>query len=223
MGTIAEEPLSFTVVASHDIESIARLRIETLFQASYRAANAGYLEKSLATLRYVAMATSNDVLAGFGLGDLRILDLPALPGQAVALGGICCVDPRFRHRGLLRELEMRAFAAAGIDWRPRVLSCGRVGHPAAFRSMTWNPTHVPRRNWVPSAWQKEIAAVIAREYRVERFDPETFVCIGGGASMDPVIDIRVRPEEWDVFTAVNRSRGDSLLGLCWTPDAPEGW
>jgi hypothetical protein len=61
-------------------------------------------------------------------------------------------------------------------------------------------------------------------YGVSGFDPDTFVCAGSGVPIGyPRIDMDVGPEEWDVFAPVNRERGDSLLGLCWIPDAPEGW
>jgi len=33
----------------------------------------------------------------------------------------------------------------------------------------------------------------------------------------------VAEEEWLPFQAVNRDRGDALLGILWFPDAPEGW
>ena len=39
----------------------------------------------------------------------------------------------------------------------------------------------------------------------------------------PVIEIEATPEEWELFAPVDRSRGDSLLGLAWNPNAPEGW
>ena len=155
-------------------------------------------------------------------GEVRIIDLPRLPQQAVALAGICCVDDRFRRRGLFRELEQRAFRAAGIA-SPRVLSCGRVAHPASFRTMTWHPSHVPKRGTPPTNWQREIGAAVAAAYGVNQFDPQTFVCAGGGAPMIPIIDIDVKAEEWEVFAAIDRQRGDALLGLCWMPDAPEGW
>jgi hypothetical protein len=113
--------------------------------------------------------------------------------------------------------------AAAVPTGERVLCCGRVAHPASFRTMTWNPTHVPKRNTPPTTWQREIGAVIAEAYGVKGFDPDTFVCAGSGTPMYPIIEIDVRPDEWDVFAAVNRDRGDSLLGLCWMPNAPEGW
>jgi hypothetical protein len=220
----AAEPFHFDVVATSDLAGPELARLIALFRSSYREANVAYLEKSLDRFRFAAMAASAGELAGFALGEMRLIDLPRLPGQAVALAGICCVDARFRRRGLFRELERRAFAAAGPATGARVLSCGRVAHPASFRTMTWNPTHVPKRGVPPTSWQREIGAVVAAAYGVRRFDPETFVCVGEGMPIGyPVLDMDVTPDEHDLFAPVNRDRGDSLLGLCWLPDAPEGW
>ncbi len=106
--------MEFEVVATSTLAEPARARIMALFRASYREANEAYLERSLGRLRFIATATSADAIAGFALGEMRIMDLPRLPQQAVALAGICCVDASFRRRGLFRELERRAFMAAGV-------------------------------------------------------------------------------------------------------------
>jgi hypothetical protein len=224
MSTDSTAGFEFDVVATSDLGECALARVLGLFRASYRTANEAYLRRSLTRLRFIATATSADALAGFALGEMRIMDLPRLPRQAVALAGICCVDAGFRRRGLFRELERRAFLAAGIAVEPRVLSCGRMAHPASFRTFNWNPTHVPKRGIRPTPWQQEIGATIAAAYGVSGFDPETFVCIGSGTPIGyPCIDMDVQPEEWDVFAPVNRDLGDSLLGFFWVPDAPEGW
>ncbi len=214
---------AFDVVATADLQEDTLARIIALFRSSYQAPNDAYLRQSFARLRFIASATSDDALAGFALGEMRNMDLPRLPRQAVALAGICCVDPRFRRRGLFRDLERRVFMAAGIAPVPRMLSCGRVAHPASFRTMTWSPTHVPKPFTPPTTWQREIGAIIAQAYGVHDFDPDTFVCVGSGSPMYPRIEMDVRADEWDVFGAVKRDRGDSLLGLCWIPDAPAGW
>jgi hypothetical protein len=39
---------------------------------NYRQANRAYLEKSLATLRYLALAEQEGTTAGFGLGECRV-------------------------------------------------------------------------------------------------------------------------------------------------------
>jgi hypothetical protein len=59
---------------------------------------------------------------------------------------------------------------------------------------------------------------------VPEFDPLTFVCKGTGVPIGyPIMDIDATPEEWEMFRYVDRSRGDSLLGISWAPDAPDGW
>jgi hypothetical protein len=224
MDTDSEASIEFDVVATSGLGERALDRVLALFRASYRAANEAYLKRSLTRLSFIATATSADALAGFALGEMRIMDLPRLPQQAVALAGICCIDAGFRRRGLFRELERRAFMAAGVSFEPRVLSCGRMAHPASFRTMNWSPTHVPKRRTRPTPWQREVGAIIAAAYGVNSFDPDTFVCLGSGIPIGyPSMEMDVRPEEWDVFAPVNRDRGDSLLGFFWVPDAPEGW
>jgi hypothetical protein len=216
--------IDFRVVATSTLDERSIAPVLALFRASYRAANEDYLRASFARLPFLATASAGGALIGFALGEMRQMDLPRLPQQAVALAGICCVDPRFRRRGLFRELESRAFATCGVVPGRRVLYCGRVAHPASFRTMTANPTHIPKRGASPTAWQREIGAIIAETFGVKRFDGRTFTCIGNGSPVGyPIMEMETRPEEWEVFAAVDRSRGDSLLGLCWMPDAPRGW
>jgi hypothetical protein len=217
-------PVDFAVVATRALDGRSIAPVLALFRASYRAANEEYLRASLARFPFLATATSGQSLVGFALGEMRLMDLPRLPAQAVALAGICCVDACFRRRGLFGELERRAFGACGVAPGRRVIYCGRVAHPASFRTMTANPTHVPKRGIPPTSWQQEVGALIAQAYGVKRFDPQRFTCIGSGVPVGyPIMEMETQPGEWDVFAAVDRRRGDSLLGLCWTPDAPQGW
>jgi len=223
MSQPAPPALEFTVCPTQGVPRESLSRIRALFHDCYLDAEDAYLEQSFSRLHYLALAASGETLAGFAVGDMRVIDLPRLPRQPVALAGICCVDSRFRRLGLFRELERLAFLAAGIGWRPRVLSCGRMAHPVSFRTMLDNPTHVPKRHVAPTPWQREVGAAIAEVYGVREFDPETFVCRGRGTPMSCVIDVDVAPEEWEVFAPVDRTRGDSLLGMIWVPDAPDGW
>jgi hypothetical protein len=194
-----------------------------LFEMNYRQANRAFLEKSLRVLRHLALAEHQGALAGFAIADCRVMDLPRLPGQAVNLAGICCIAPQFRRLGLFSALEGRAIAA-GVEDRSRRLSCGRMAHPAAMRILIWSPTAIPKAGVRPTAWQQEVGQAIAQAYGVHDFDPETFVCIGSGVPNGyPRIEVEVEPREWEIFRPVNRDRGDALLGMMWTPDAPPGW
>jgi hypothetical protein len=99
-----------------------------------------------------------------------------------------------------------------------------MAHPAAFRVMAGNPTAVPRPGTSPTPWQQEIGRAIADIYGVHSFQPQTFVCKGTGKPIGyPVLEVEVEPKEWEVFRPVDRERGDSLLGIAWSPDAPPGW
>jgi hypothetical protein len=180
-----------------------------LFEMNYRQANRAFLEKSLRVLRYLALAEHQGRPAGFAIAECRVMDLPRLPSQAVNLAGICCIDPQFRRRGLFSYLEVLALSAAGV---------------AAMRVLTLSPARLPLPGVRPTPWQQEVGQTIARAYGVHAFDPETFVCIGAGEPIGyPRIEVRVEPHEWEVFKPVNRDRGDALLAMMWTPDAPPGW
>jgi GNAT superfamily N-acetyltransferase len=217
--------LHIAVLPTADLSLDDRDAILTLFRQNYREANAAYLERSLDALAFAAIARDpGGRPAGFALGEPRVIDLPRLPAQPVRLAGLCCVDPAFRRQGLFRRLEQAALSARTLPPAPRWLSAGRVAHPASFRGMSANPTVVPRRGWRPTPWQQQVGAAVAAAYGTREFDPETFVCRGTGTPIGwPVIEIVAAPEEWELFRQVDRSRGDSLLGIAWHPDGPPGW
>ena len=214
---LATKPAAEITSAEHDV-------VFALFDHAYRDANHAYLEKSLTKLRYITVAWVDDIAAGFGLADMRVLDLPRLPAQPVAMAGICCIDDRFRRRGIFGQLERRSMMAAGVAPASRYITAGRMAHPVSFRTMTANPTAIPKRGVPTTPWQRDIGIAIAEAYGVPTFDPETFVCHGTGDPIGyPRLDMDVTDDEWIVFRDVNRDRGDSLLGVAWQPDAPDGW
>ena len=152
------------------------------------------------------------------------MDVPRLPRQMVGLAGLACISPEFRRKGLFGELARRAMLANVAPPTAPLLTGGRMAHAGAFRTMSHNPTVVPKRGIAPTAWQQEVGKAIADAYGVEMFDPETFVCTGSGKPIGyPVIELEVDPEEQELFRNVNRDRGDSLLGIAWNPTAPPGW
>jgi hypothetical protein len=214
----------FSVGEADGLSGQARRVLFDLFEANYRRANAGFLEKSLRTLRHVAIAECDGAPAGFALGETRVMELPRLGAEVVSLAGISCVAPQYRRRGLFGQLERRVIAAADVPETERRLVCGRIAHPAAMRTIGSLPTHVPKPGLRPSAWQREVGSVIAEAYGVHRFDPETFVCIGAGEPIGyPRIELDIEPHEWELFARVDRDRGDALLVIAWSPDAPPGW
>lgn len=218
------EPFTYRVFETASLTESDLARVQMLFAGNYREANFGYLEKSLGRLRYLALAAASDgTPAGFALGESRVMDLPRLPGTAVRLAGLCCVSASYRRQGLFGRLERMALAEGAVITGERSLAAGRMAHPASFRSMSANPTVVPRRGVLPTPWQQAVGSAIAAAYG-SPFDPATFVCKGSGVPIGyPVIELDCTPEEWKLFEPVDRSTGDSLLGISWAPDAPTGW
>jgi len=211
----------------NETDALCRADRETLlglFQSSYRQANPAFLEKSLETLRWVALARQEGNPVGFALGETRVIDLPRLPAQVVSLAGICCVRGELRRRGLFGALERLLLTAQEVPEASRRLFCGRTAHPAAMRTIARISAAVPRPGHRPTPWQQEVGQTIAEAYGVHHFDPETFVCIGPGQPIGyPDIEHDVEPHEWEIFEPVDRDRGDALLALAWAPDAPPGW
>jgi hypothetical protein len=214
----------FAVEEAHSLSERERADLFRLFDANYRRANAGFLEKSLQRLRHVATATRDGGAVGFGLAETRVMDLPQLPAQVVRLAGICCVAPEFRRRGLFGELQRLAMTATSVPESRRHLICGRMAHPAAARTILRIPSSVPRAGLRPTSWQREVGEAIAEVYGVHAFEPETFVCVGPGRPIGyPRVEFEVEPHEWEIFRPVDRDRGDALLTIAWLPDAPPGW
>jgi hypothetical protein len=214
----------FSVMSTADVTPVDRAFMHALFDTNYRRANHPYLDHSFEVLRFAALATMDGEPAGFALGDMRVVDLPRLPQQALAMAGICCVAPAFRRRGLFASLEQLAMSGAGIVPAGRVLSAGRMAHPASMRTMARNASAVPKPGVAITTWQRAVGRAVATLYGTEQFDDETFVCHGKGTPVGyPVMELAVEPREWAVFEHVDRDRGDSLLGLGWRPDAPQGW
>ncbi len=213
------------VIKTAELTAADRQTIHDLFDLAYGQANHGYLDQSLTKLRFLSLAHDKATPVGFALGDAVITPLPRMTEpQCVILAGICCIAPEYRRLGLFSFLESLAIRESGLV-KPgkRSLSCGRMAHPASFRIISRNPTVVPKQGRPPTPWQKEVGLCVADLYGIQ-LNPETFVVHGKGQPIGyPKLEIRVEEEEWLPFQTVNRDRGDSLLGIAWNPDAPEGW
>jgi hypothetical protein len=217
---LAMRAVNTTALEKDDLE-----QVHHLFDLSYSQANHAYLEKSFTKLRYIALATSGESLVGFAVADTVETLIPRMEDQQiVTLAGICCVDANYRRVGLFKKLEILAAGASGIlHAEKRVLLCGRMAHPVSFRTMRGFPSVIPKMGVPLSDWHKEMGLRVAELYG-STLDPETLVIMGNGTPIGyPNIDYEVADEEWLPFQAVNRDRGDALLGIFWFPDAPEGW
>ncbi|MCJ7771732.1 MAG: hypothetical protein MUP22_01205 [Desulfobacterales bacterium] len=213
------------VIRTKEITTNELTLIHELFDHAYHQANHSYLEKSFSTLRYIALATLEKSLIGFAVADTIESSIPRLADpQIVMLAGICCVNSNYRRLGLFTKLELQAASASNL-LKPGVgvLACGRMAHPASFRTMSQSPATIPKYGVPLSDWHKEVGLKIAKLYDVN-IDSETLIVIGKGTpSGYPKITYDATEEEKLLFKDVDRDRGDSLLGITWFPDAPVGW
>lgn len=216
--------IEFKTLPTDSLSDEERAVMFGLFDSCYRDANHAYLEDTIERLGFASIAFHDDVLVGFGLGDMRVMDLPRMSQAAVVLGGLTCVAAEYRRQGMGTDLGRRNVVASARGRHDRMLLCGRAAHAAGFRVLVRNESAVPRRGVAPTRWQREVGQVIADAYGVVAFDPVTFACTGSGKPIGyPILEMDVEPEEWELFRPVDRDRGDSLLGMVWLPDAPPGW
>lgn len=222
---VESEPFDIAVYETDAVPSEVFEQVRRVFGENYREANFGYLEKNLGKLRYLSVARAHDgTVAGFALAEGRVLDLPQLPETNVQLHGLSCVGAEFRRHGLFGRLERAAMAHRELPTAERTLGCGRCAHPASFRGFFNNPAAVPHRSRATTEWQQEVGAAIAEAYGSPGFDPVTFVVRGSGVPIGwPIIEIEATEEEWAMFAPVDRSKGESLLGIAWRPAPPPGW
>ena len=215
------------VVRSDELGSERLDGIFRLFDAGYECANHDYVRKSFSVLRYTSLACDeSDELVGFALGDSVETNLSGFDEpQGVALAGISCIDDCFRRRGLFGELSVAAMSARGVlQGRERFLFAGRMAHPITYRTMMVRAENgVPRPGHELTRWQKAVGVEVAALYGVV-VDPETFVVQGPGVPIGfPRLEYAASHGESQLFEAVDRSKGESLLSMAWMPDTPPGW
>ena len=199
--------------------------IHRLFELSYEKANHSYLDKSLSRLSYIALAYHGKALTCFAVGDVIESIIPGMrDSQIIHAGGISCIAPEFRRRGLFRKLQMFIAAGTGkIKSDSNVITCGRMAHPASSRVISSYPGAIPKYGVVLSEWHKEMGVFLAELYGAV-IDPDTFVVRGEGSPIGyPKVNVVATAEEWALFKNVDRDRGDSLLFVAWYPDKPEEW
>jgi len=219
------DPFTTTIYQTDSLPEETFQQVKAVFSENYREANLAYLEKNIGKLRFLSAAYDADgTMAGFALGEARQIKLPRLGLENVNLAGLCCVGESYRRHGLFKLLAGLALGAYVLPPAERYLSCGRCAHPASFRGFIRNLSGVPRLRQTPTEWQQEVGIAVAEAYGSPGFDPETFVVSGSGVPIGwPVIEIEATEDEWAMFEHVDRSKGDSLLGISWNGAAPEGW
>lgn len=218
--------MDIRVLKAADLTQDQTGRILQLFDLAYEKADHGYLLGSFEIMRWIALAMDGDRLAGFAIGEGRIVELPRLTGlQPVALAGIGCIDPEYRQQGLFARLALASVTGSGLV-RPdrRCLFCGRTAHAITYRTIRNTAAGTVPLAGVPmTEWHTEMILRIAELYGV-RVDPQTCVVTGKGRPIGtPRLNYQATDEEIALFSAVDRSRGDSLLTIGWLPEAPEGW
>ena len=215
-----------TTQSVHDLTEDRISQILALFDAAYADADHSYLLSSFEVMDWIALAMHDSALAGFAIGDAKFVDLPRMYGlHPVATYGIGCIDENFRRMGLFTRLEKAAVLASGkLSANSRYLNCGRTAHPATYKFLAKiGAGTVPEPDRPLSTWHLEMVERVAALYCAKVY-PGTCVVIGKGVPIGhPRLDVVATDIEHRVFENVNRDKGEALLAMSWSPDAPSGW
>lgn len=223
---MADDEVQIKVRETKSLSPQERQAIITLFEANYDQADPDYIEKSIQTLKYIALATGSSDLVGFGFGETRIMSLPRLSAkEAVALAGMSCVDPNVRQRGLFSQMAFHVLSEGGnVPTNRPYLFCGRMAHAVSYRTIAkMSSACVPKAGVSLTEWHQETLIAAAEAFGVT-VDPQTGLVKGSGRPVGfPKLEFEPTQEEQLLFRDVDRSNGDSLLALAWLPTAPTGW
>ena len=161
-----------------------------------------------------------------------MVDLPVVGAQRLWAQGLTCVDPGLQRRGVASNLPGMTRRGMGANCPTtrtlRVTPIPRrcwahstsTGRPG-LATMSWSsppPIGQPARNNETSRGRSQhISAARTTTMRGG-------VRVGPGHPVgDAVVEIQADENAWALFEAVDRSRGDTLLGLHWVGDPPDGW
>jgi hypothetical protein len=215
------------VTPTAELSPAQQAALHALFAANYAHADHDYLDGSLARIGFVSAAWAGERAVAFGLSETRVVDLPGLPGQVLGLAGLSCVDAAFRRQGLAFRLEVAGMAAGDAPATSNRMGAGRMAHAASWSRFVRLRGSVPQPGSVITDWHEEVGAACAALLGVTDFDADTFVCRGSGRPIgDPLIDLDDDVDDGlrGLFGPVDRSRGDSLLGIWWAAgNPPQGW
>lgn len=218
--------IEVTTQSVHDLTHEQIDQILALFDAAYADADHSYFLSSFEVMEWISLATNGQILAGFAIGDAKLVNLPRLDDPCpVAVHGISCIDANFRRLGLFSRLEKAVVAASGaLPPGSRRLHCGRTAHPATYRFLqNIGVGGLPDPDRPLSPWHREVVDAVAALYGATVY-PGTCIVIGKGKPVGfPRVDVQASDSELSLFENVDRDRGDSLLAMSWSPAAPEGW
>jgi len=127
--------------------------------------------------------------------------------------------------GLFSHLAKAASQASGkLPVNNRYLNCGRTAHPVSYKYLAnIGAGGIPKPGRPLSPWHLEMLERVAALYCVKVY-PGTSVVIGKGMPIGyPRLDVVATDIEHKLFENVNRDKGEALLTMSWSPDAPSGW
>jgi hypothetical protein len=213
-------------VRTPELDAGLRDGLARCFAATYEGGDRNYLDQQLALFDWIAIALRGGDVVGFVPAMVRNLTIDGVGQRRASMPGLSCIDPSARRKGLFASLA-GASGRASLEGGPFPdLTGAKFATPASARGLFKAPQAVPRTGMLLDEVHRATGRAVAAALESADFDEETFVCRGPGRPIgNAVLDVdpNVTPEEWARFANVDRSRGDTLLGVNWILDPPPHW
>jgi hypothetical protein len=215
-----------------DLSSDERAEIHDVFAEAYRDADHGWLDRRLDGLGSVGVGWRDGRIAGFVASSAaQKIELPLIGEQRVTDGGVTCIRPNAQGTGLANAIGQEM-----IRTRPGGDPDIVVNHyatPVTLRAMF----HIGRYQWpgnniheaaatlaTPTHSQRLVGAALAQRGGAIDYDADHWVLRGGQPAGESVTDPVDLEAEYDqLFRHIDRSRGDTLLGVFWITQPPPQW
>ena len=207
--------------------------IHEVFGAAYRDANHEWLDRRLRGLDGIGIGWRDEAMVGFvASSSARDVELPVIGHRRVTDGGITCIHPFAQGTGLANALG-QAMIRSRPGGDPDIV-VNHYATPVTLRAMfhighyTWPGNNIREAAAAlasPAPCQRRVGAALAEQGGATAYDAEHWVLRGGQPAGDSVTDpVDLEPEYLQLFDHVDRSRGETLLGVFWiTPPPPEWW
>ncbi len=205
-------------------------RLHGLFEAAYTAADHNYLDWRFASLNTVITAWSGQSAVGFSAYAIGEVDLPCVGHRTFSDGGITCIHPSAQGRsiGLAFGTSWRLFDGV----RPE-LALNHFATPVTLHAMLrvgsyqWpgnDISTVATALTAATPCQRAVGAEVARRAGAISYDATRWVLRTG----HPAGETTTKPTGLDplytkIFEALDRTKGDTLLGVFWTVEPPAVW
>lgn len=206
--------------------------VHQVFEASFRDADPGFVERRVRQLPTIAMGWRDDEMLGFSAVGVLQADMGPIGIHSYFDSGLLCIDPSAHNLGLSNAIGSLAIQATpGMNLPQFTLYhfATPVTLRASFRfgRVTWPGNTIQEVALAmasPTSCQKEVGSMMAELAGARSYDADHWVIHSAHpAGETTAVPADLEPEYAQLFAHVDTKQGDTLLGMFWWEEPPEHW